>query len=199
MKFGSHLLKTTFVYALLAASFSLIGLILPWTLTPGDPFESATVEHIVGHIVWGMVAAFATLSFRYVFAGGLFALILDADHLVNFLNVDIVARMGHSISFALFAPIVMMLIFGRRDFLLGSISFAAVFSHMSFDTLLVAGHFPIFTPFSDLVTTFEGMDWIILQLIGISVVILAKLVIDKERRTKKKLAKEDNCNHVSED
>jgi len=35
------------------------------------------------------------------------------------------------------------------------------------------------------------MDWIILQLIGISVVILAKLVIDKERRIKKKLAKED--------
>jgi len=191
MKFGPYLLKTTFVFALVAAGFSLIGLILPWALPPDDPLESATVEHIIGHIVWGMIAAFATLSFKHIFAGGLFALILDVDHFVNFLNVDMVIRMGHSISFALLAPIVMMLIFGRRDFLLGSIAFAAVFSHMSFDILLDSGKFPILTPFSDLVTTFEGMDWVILLLIGISVVILAKLVIDKERRIKKKLAKED--------
>jgi len=79
-----------------------------------------------------------------------------------------------------------MLIFGRRDFLLGSISFAAVFSHMSFDTLLNSGKFPILTPFSNHITTFDGMDLVFLQLIGISVVILAKLVIDKERRIKKK-------------
>jgi len=186
MKFGPYLLKTTFVFGLAAAGFSLIGLILPWALPPPDPLGSATVEHILGHVVWGMAVAFATLSFRYIFAGGLFALILDADHLVNFLNVDMVIRMGHSIPFALLAPIVMMLIFGRRDFLLGSISFAAVFSHMSFDTLLNSGKFPILTPFSNHITTFDGMDLVFLQLIGISVVILAKLVIDKERRIKKK-------------
>jgi len=191
MKFGPYVLKTTFVFALLAAGFSLIGLILPWALPPENPLESATVEHIIGHIVWGMVAAFATLSLRHIFAGGLFALILDADHFVSFLDVDIVNRMGHSILFALLAPIVMLLIFGRRDLLLGSITFAAVFSHMSFDTFLDDGKFPILTPFSDLVTSFEGMDWVILQLIGISVIILAKLVIEKERRIKKKLAKED--------
>ncbi len=182
MKFGPYLLKTTFVFALVAAGFSLIGLILPWALPPEDPLESATVEHIMGHIVWGMVAAFATLSFKHIFAGGLFALILDVDHFVNFLNVDMVIRMGHSIPFALLALIGMMLIFGRRDLLLGSISFAAVFSHMSLDTFLDAGEFPILTPFSDHISVFEGTDWIILQLVAISVVAVAKLIVNKKKR-----------------
>jgi len=75
-----------------------------------------------------------------------------------------------------------MLIFGRRDLLLGSISFAAVFSHMSLDTLLAAGEFPILTPFSDHISVFEGTDWIILQLVAISVVVVAKLIVDKKKR-----------------
>jgi len=184
-------IKTTLMYGFLAAGFSLTSLILPWALPPGNPLESATVEHILGHIVWGMAAAFATLSFRHIFAGGLFVISLDADHLVNFLNIDMVVRMAHSIPFALLAPICMMIIIGRRDFLLGAISFAAVFSHMSFDTFLDAGDFPIFAPFSEYITAFEGTDWIILQLIAISAVIVAKLIMDKKNRIKKKLYKEE--------
>ena len=184
-------IKTTLMYGFLAAGFTLISLILPWALPPGDPLESATVEHILGHIVWGMAAAFATLSFRYIFAGGLFVIALDADHLVNFLNIDIVGRMAHSIPFALLAPICMMIIIGRRDFLLGAISFAAVFSHMSLDTFFDAGDFPIFAPFSEYLTAFDSADWIILQLIAISAVIIAKLVTDKKNRIKKKQYNEE--------
>jgi len=176
------LIKSTLVYGFLAVGFSLIGLILPAASPPTDPFVSATVKHIVGHIVWGMVAAFAALSFRHIFAGGLFALVLDADHLLNFFNIDMISRMTHSIPFALLAPVCMMLIFGRRDLLLGSISFAAVFSHLSFDTFLDAGNFPILTPFSDHISAFEGTDWIILQLVAISVVVVAKLIVDKKKR-----------------
>ncbi len=184
-------IKTTLMYGFLALGFSLIGLILPTEPPPDDPFAGATVEHIVTHIVWGMVAAFAALSFRYIVAGGLFAIALDADHFVNFLNIDIVTRMAHSIPFALLVPICMMIIIGRRDFLLGAISFAAVFSHMSLDTFFDSGVFPIFAPFSEYLTAFDGTDWIILQLIAISAVIIAKLVMDKKNRIKKKLYKEE--------
>ena len=180
-------IKTTLMFGFLAAGFSLIGLILPTAPPSDDPLASATAEHIVTHIVWGMVAAFAALSFRYIVAGGLFAIALDADHLVNFLNIDIVVRMAHSIPFALLAPICMMIIIGRRDFLLGAISFAAVFSHMSLDTFIDKGDFPIFAPFSEYLTAFDGTDWIILQLIAISAVIIAKLIMDKKNRIKKKL------------
>jgi len=176
------LIKTTLVYGFLAVGFSLIGLILPAALPLDDPLASATVEHIVGHIIWGMVAAFAALSFKHIFAGGLFALVLDADHLLNFFNIDMISRMGHSIPFALLAPIVMMLIFGRRDLLLGSISFAAVFSHLSLDTFLDDGVFPILAPFSDHIMSFEVTDWIIFQLVAISVVVVAKLIMGKKKR-----------------
>jgi len=184
-------IKTPILYGFLAAGFSLIGLIFPTDSPPDDPFAGATAEHIVTHILWGMGAAFAALSFRYIVAGGLFAIALDADHLVNFLNIDIVIRMAHSIPFALLAPIFMMIIVGRRDFLLGAIAFAAVFSHMSLDIFFDGGDFPIFAPFSEYITTFEGSDWIILQLIGISAVIVAKLIMDKKNRIKKKLYKEE--------
>jgi len=184
-------IKTTLMYGFFAAGFSLIGLILPTATLSDDPFASATAKHIVTHIVWGMVAAFAALSFRYIVAGGLFAIALDADHFVNFLNIDIVGRMAHSLPFALLVPICMMIIIGRRDFLLGAISFAAVFSHMSLDTFFDAGGFPIFAPFSEYLTAFDGIDWIILQLIAISAVIIAKLVTDKKNRIKKKLYNEE--------
>ena len=131
-----------------------------------------------------LVAAFASLSFRYIIAGGLFAIALDADHLVNFLNIDIIIRMAHSIPFALLSPILMMFIFGRRDYLLGAISFAAVFSHMSLDTFFGGGDFPIFAPFVEYLTAFEGTDWMILQLIAISAVIVAKLFSDKKKPIK---------------
>jgi len=184
------LFKTTLVYGVFAACFSIIGLLLPTAVLPNDPLESATIEHVVGHIIWGMMAAFATLSLRYIFVGGLFAIILDADHLVGFLSIESVSRMGHSIPFALLVPIGMMLIFGKRDFILGAISFAAVFSHLSFDTLLDFGSFPLHVPFSNLVITFQGTDWIILQLIAVGAVISAKLITEK--RVNKKSLDETN-------
>ena len=180
------------MYGLFAACFSLLGLFLPTAILPNYPLESATIEHVVGHIVWGMMIAFVALSLRYIVAGGLFAIILDADHLVGFLTIESVSRMSHSIPFALLIPIVMMLIFGRRDFILGSISFAAVFSHLSFDTLFDSGDFPILIPFSSLVLTFQGTDWIILQLIAVSVVICTKLITEKKGINKKSFQESHN-------
>ena len=180
MKIPQYWFKTSLTYGLLAAGFSLIGLLLPYGISPKDPLESASVEHVVGHIVFGMMAAFASLSFRYIMLGGMFAIILDSDHLVNFLNLEMISRMGHSIPFAILAPIVLMLIFGKKDYLLGAIAFAAVFSHISFDTLLGTGTFPILIPFSSHITDFQASDWIIFQLIAFGVVLGTKIIIGKK-------------------
>jgi hypothetical protein len=156
-------------------------MLLPSATLQPDPISSLSAEHVVGHIVWGMMAGAVSLSLRYFFLAGSFAIILDSDHLINFLNIDAVGRMGHSIPFAIFAMIVMMVCFGRREYLLGSISFAAVFSHMSFDTVLGSGDFPILTPFSNYVTDFSGIDWIFLQLVAVSVVLIAKILVRKNK------------------
>ncbi len=170
-------LKEIFLFSSLSFLFSIIGIFLPFHSPSDNPLASATIVHVVGHIVWGMMAAFVTLSFRYILLSGIFALFLDADHLVSFLGVDVVIRMGHSIPFAIIIGFFMIYFFKKRDYLLGVISFGAVFSHMSFDTLRGSGTFPIFIPFSNYVTNFNDIDWIFLQLIPIFGILIIKFII----------------------
>lgn len=172
MHLAKYLFKTAALYGTFAALFSLIGLILPYAEPPDNPLSSLSLEHVAGHIIFGMMAGFATLKFRYIIVSGLFAIILDADHLVNFAGLDMVSRMGHSIPFAIIIPILIMATCGKKDYLLGVVSFSAVFSHMAFDTLLGTGDFPIFVPFNNYITAFSGTDWILLQLVAVIPVII---------------------------
>ena len=176
-------IKELFLYTSLSFLFSLIGIFLPFHSPSDDPLASATIVHITGHIIWGMMAAFVTLSIRYIFLGGSFGLLLDGDHLVEFFGIDVVTRMGHSIPFAILATFCMIYLFSKRDYILGAISFGAVFSHMSFDTLRGSGTFPIFTPFSEYVTSFNEIDWIYLQLIAVGGILIAKLILKKQKKS----------------
>ena len=184
------IIKTSTLYGILAAAFSLIGLFLPWASFVGNPLEVSgiTVEHVTGHVVWGMMIGLVTFRLRYFLLGGIFSIILDSDHLVQFLGIEVVPRMAHSVSFGLIAILVMMIIFGKRDYLLGAISFAAVLSHISYDILLGGtDKFPFFTPFTSEVITFQGADWILMEigaviLVGISVFISRRKKMKKEFR-----------------
>ena len=127
------IVKTCSVYGAIAFSFSLIGLILPNAFVVGNPLEVSGIsfEHVVGHIMWGLVAGIVSFSFRYAIISGLFPIILDFDHWLQFLGIEMIPRMAHSLTFALVAVVVMMMVFGRKDLRLGAIAVAAVFSHMS--------------------------------------------------------------------
>ncbi len=184
------IIKTSTLYGILAATFSLIGLFLvdlPLSSTiVGSPLEVSgiSVEHVVGHIVWGLMIGIVTFKIKYFLIAGFFPLILDSDHLIQFLGIEVVPRMAHSILFALIAVFIMMLIFGKKDYLLGVISFAAVLSHISFDILIGGGSaFPLFTPFITEVTTFQGLDWVFIQIIA---VILVGITVIISRRKKMK-------------
>jgi len=69
-------LKIFFVYGLLSFSFSLIGISLDYFLDDvekdvkigSDILKSASLEHVFGHIVFGMVVALPTLAYRYIVA-----------------------------------------------------------------------------------------------------------------------------------
>jgi len=183
----AFIIKTSILYAVLAAAFSIIGPSLPSTSTylVGNPLEVSgiSVEHVVGHIVWGMMIGFVTLRLRYFLIGGIFTILLDSDHLIQFLGIEVVPRMAHSIPFALLAIFVMMMVFGKRDYILGAISFAAVLSHISYDIFLGGGsEFPFFTPFTNEVTVFQGIDWVLVE---ISAVILVGISVFVSRRKMK--------------
>ena len=109
MKFLKYFLKSNIIYGLVAIGFSLIGILSPVVVPLNSPISSATIEHIVGHIVWGMMAGIISFSLRGAIIAGSFALILDADHLINFLEIEAISRMAHSIPFAVICLILLPL------------------------------------------------------------------------------------------
>jgi len=175
------------LYAGLSASFSIIGLlpifgdILPRPYLVGNPLEISgiSIEHVAGHIVFGLIVGAASLGLRYVIIAGLFPIALDSDHLVHFLNIDSIPRMGHSFVFALVSFPIMMYLLGKKDYRLGAISIAAVLTHISFDILLSepsGTRFPILIPFSNKMITLIGLDWVMFLASAVIVVACGTLL-----------------------
>jgi hypothetical protein len=111
------IVKTCSVYGAIAFSFSMLGLILPDAFVVGNPLQVSGVsfEHIFGHIMWGLTTGIASFSFRYAIIPGLFPIILDFDHWLQFLGIEMIPRMAHSITFGIIAVAIMMLIFDKKD------------------------------------------------------------------------------------
>jgi len=185
------------LYAGLSASFSVIGLFpifgefLPKQYLIGNPLEVSgiSVEHIVGHIVFGMIVGIATLSIRYIIIAGLFPIALDADHLIQFLNLEAIPRMGHSYIFAIISVPIMMHFFGKKDYRLGAISLASVLSHISFDILLSSKSgtsFPILMPFSSKMILLIDYDWILFIISAIVIVGMGTFIAKAKEQKKDK-------------
>ena len=180
--------KTSVVYGAIAFSFSMIGLILPDAFLVGNPLEVSGIsfEHVFGHIIWGLVIGIVSFSFRYAILAGLFPIILDFDHWIQFLGIEMIPRMAHSITFGFIAMGIMMFIFGRKDLRLGAIAIAAVFSHISFDIFLTGtSDFPVFVPFVLDKFTFSGTDWIIFEFLAASLIFVASIIVFRKQKIKK--------------
>ena len=118
------ILKNSIIFAIVSFSFSMIGAFFPeneFTVVIGNPLvvSSVTYEHVLGHVFWGAVIGLGTLSIRYIILGGSFAIFLDSDHLLQFLDIELVSRMSHSIPFAVIVSIVFFVLkffSGKFDF-----------------------------------------------------------------------------------
>lgn len=123
------------------------------------------------HIIWGMMIGILSFSLRGAILAGSFALILGADHFINFLEIDAISRMAHSISFAILSFAALPLIFGKKKLLVGAIGAAAVFSHISFDTIIGTGDFPLFVPFYNGNIIFDNWYWALFQLLAACIIL----------------------------
>lgn len=179
--------KTSAVYGVVTFGFSMLGLFLPNAFLVGNPLEvsGVTSEHIIGHFMWGLAAGIASFSFRYAILAGLFPIILDFDHWIQFFGIEMIPRMAHSITFGFIAVGVMMIIFGKKDLRLGAISIATVFSHMSFDIFLGGTtEFPIFVPFVTKSLTFSGTDWIFFEFLAIVIIFVSSIIYLRRQKIK---------------
>ena len=172
---------TLVIFTLISFSFSTIGLGFeehPQSRIIGNPFEvsAISVQHVLGHIFWGMIAGLLSLRLNYIFLCGGFAILLDADHLLQFLDIEMISRMSHSIPFAIVVGFIMLAISKFRDYRLAVVSFSAIISHLAFDIWLAqqsgwsGTQFPLFSPFSADMIALSGYDWLFLEIFAFSVV-----------------------------
>ena len=193
-------IKSCVIFSILSFGFSLTGFLFPddpSSSVIGSPLivSNPSLEHIFGHIFFGMIAGAISLSLRYVFLSGALALLLDADHLLQFFDVEMIARMVHSLPFAIIIAVIMLYIFGKKDYRLAAISFSAIISHIAYDVLYVgqiypgsAGGFPLFSPFTVEIFRFQGLDWLYLEILAIVIVgIIA--ILDRKISIKNNIAK----------
>ena len=181
------IIKTSTVFGLIAFGFSMLGLIMPSSFIVGNPLEVSGIsfEHICGHILWGLAIGIASFSFRYAILAGLFPIILDFDHLIQFLGIEMIPRMAHSITFGFIAILIMMGIFGKKDLRLGAIVIASVFSHMSFDIFLGGTtEFPVFVPFIVESLVFSGTDWILFEILAFVLIFVASIIFLRKQKIK---------------
>ena len=173
-------IKSCAIFSVLSFGFSLTGFLFPDdSYIIGDPLivSNPTLEHIFGHIFFGMIAGAISLSLKYVFMGGAFALLVDTDHLMQFFNIEMVSRMSHSIPFAIIIAVVMLYVFGKKDYRLAAISFFAIISHIAFDILFVGqiypdgiGRFPLFAPITLEFIQLQGLDWLYLEVLAVGII-----------------------------
>ena len=195
------ILKNSIIFASVSFAFSIIGGMFPdseYTHVIGNPFlvSGITIEHVVGHIFWGAIIGLGTLSVRYIILGGSFAILLDVDHLLQFLDIELVSRMSHSLPFAVIVGIVFFFVLRGRDLRISAVAFSAVLSHLAFDIFLAdvalnsSTTFPLFSPFILERIEFGGLDWLGIQIIGVSVVaVVSYLSKRKELRIQSNLTK----------
>ncbi len=173
-------IKSCVIFSVLSFGFSLTGLLFPDdSYIIGNPLvvSSPTLEHIFGHIAFGIIAGAISLSLRYVFLSGALALLVDADHLLQFLDVEMISRMVHSLPFAIIISVIMLYVFGKKDYRLAAISFSAIISHIAFDTWFVGqihpgstGGFPLFSPITLEIFQLQGLDWLYLEILAVVIV-----------------------------
>jgi len=179
-----YIIKTVLVFCALSAAFSFVGMILPEKGPLPNPSGGLNIHEIGGHLIWGLVAGAAFLSARYAIITGLFAVLIDSDHLIALLHVDALSRMSHSIAFGILAVVILMALFGRKDYKLGAAAFAGVLSHLAFDTFAGSdGRFPLFVPFYNHQIIFQNIDWIYFEIAAI--VLVGIVTILTKRKTSK--------------
>ncbi|MDC0240997.1 hypothetical protein OAK66_00980 [Candidatus Nitrosopelagicus sp.] len=195
------ILKNSIIFAIVSFAFSMIGGSFPeseFTVVIGNPLvvSSITYEHVLGHIFWGAVIGLGTLSIRYIILGGSFAIFLDSDHLLQFLDIELVSRMSHSIPFAVIVSMVFFVILRGKDIRICAVAFGAVLSHIAFDVFLAdvllnsATKFPLFSPFTFEAVPLQGLDWLGIQIIGVSIVAITSYFFKrKEINVKNSLTK----------
>ena len=182
-KLAASFVPLVLFYGVLVLAFSFLGFVAqqPTVHFHEYSFPEAILE-LGGHMTFGAMVA---LPFRQVKAcvlGAAFAIVIDADHILGALNLNVSGRPDHSIAFAATGAVAVWLVvrkypsMGLRQGALATSALvpASVLSHVSYDVLAaneifngLGSSFPIYSPFSFSLVPFPTWSWIVLELAGL--------------------------------
>ncbi len=142
------IIKASLFYAVISLIFSFSSVLLADKAHLLNPITHGTfdIKEIPGHFLWGFAAAAVTWRLKYALLGGAFAVLIDFDHVISVLQIQGISHMSHSIAFAGISLVVMMLTFGKKDYVLGAVALSSVLSHISYDLFVSNDKFPLFAP-----------------------------------------------------
>lgn len=180
------------VYLQCLSAFTAIGLVYSlttWGMVPVwqrvPVVNVGLMAHLTGHLVFGAMVAVSLRRFDLIALTAAMSMLVDIDHVGTVLGWPTVFRSGHSVGFALAAPLLMAWLatrvdFGVRPITAGCLALAATLAHISWDTLTAPG-VPLWLPVSVDVTPLS-LPWAVaLEVAGVVAVWVAAAA---ERRQK---------------
>ena len=161
--------------------FSFSGILLADKTPLVNPLIHGTfdIKEIPGHFLWGFAAASVTWRLKYALLGGAFAVLIDFDHVISVLQMQGISHMSHSIAFAGISLVIMMLTFGKKDYILGAIALSSVLSHISYDLFGSDDKFPLFSPVYNNPVYFASGYSILFEIAAIIIIGVVTLLVRK--------------------
>ena len=182
------IIKVSLFYAIVSMIFSFSGALLPDKMHLLNPLTHGKfdIKEIPGHFLWGFAAASVTWRLKYALVGGAFAVLVDSDHVISVLQIQGISHMSHSVTFAGISLVVMMLTFGKKDYILGAIALSSVLSHISYDLFGSNDKFPLFAPFYNTPVYFVSGYSIFFEIAAIIIIGIVALLVRKNSLEKQK-------------
>lgn len=143
-------------YGALSFAYSFIGFLHPEFAFHYHEYSFTNlIIEVSGHFLFGFVAAIPFLDFRISLFTGAAAVLIDTDHILSVMDLNIGGRPDHSFLYILISAGVMIFIASRlgfpKSFLVKMLFLAPVvfFAHVSYDIVAQGGtSFQLFIPFS---------------------------------------------------
>ncbi len=168
-------------YFVLSFAYSFIGFL---ARTPGNQYyeysPTRLLVEIGGHLLFGFLAAIPFLDVEIILLTAAFSIVIDADHILSALKLDVAGRPDHSILFAIVATLLLIytsrkarLDEGRR-LKLAFVVAVSMLAHFAYDVFAGNGSvFQFLIPFNFKEFEIAYGGWLNFELAGFFVALLA--------------------------
>jgi hypothetical protein len=187
------------VYAALSFGTSFLGFLSPQT--PVALHEHVSIhafEEFGGHFLFGAAAAIPFLDLDLIFLSGVFAVLIDTDHILDALGFYVSGRPDHSFFYAAFSGVVLYYVARRtsnvskeREVKFAFLGPVVLLSHISFDVfgayaIFVGGYyFPLYAPFNFSTIPLQYYYWVVFE-VGALLIALCGLYLARRTTAKTK-------------